>query len=105
MTQPKTISLTTSVLEACADQTVSVITADGRILVGCLKGFDHATNVILDDCHERVYSMDQPVEIQRLGLYIIRGENIAVINEIDTNLDRNLDLENCRAPPLKPVKH
>ncbi|KAK2397165.1 Small nuclear ribonucleoprotein family protein [Trifolium repens] len=38
-------------------ESISVITNDGRnIVVGALKGFDHATNVILDEFHERVFS-------------------------------------------------
>lgn len=43
-------------LEPFVDQPVSVITNDGRNIVGILKGFDQATNLILDESHERVYS-------------------------------------------------
>ncbi|XVF03927.1 hypothetical protein REPUB_Repub05bG0035600 [Reevesia pubescens] len=43
-------------LESLVDQTISVITNDGRNIVGVLKGFDQATNIILDESHERVYS-------------------------------------------------
>lgn len=43
-------------LESLVDQTISVITNDGRNIVGILKGFDQATNIILDESHERVYS-------------------------------------------------
>ena len=35
---------------------VSVITNDGRNIVGILRGFDVTNNLILEDCHERVYS-------------------------------------------------
>ena len=35
---------------------VSVITNDGRNIVGILRGFDVTTNLLLEDCHERVYS-------------------------------------------------
>ena len=37
--------------------TIAVITNDGRSIVGILRGYDQATNIILDECHERVYSM------------------------------------------------
>ncbi|KAG6436841.1 hypothetical protein SASPL_101745 [Salvia splendens] len=37
-------------------ETISIITNDGRNIVGILKGFDQATNIILDESHERVYS-------------------------------------------------
>jgi U6 snRNA-associated Sm-like protein LSm8 len=35
---------------------VSVITNDGRNIVGTLRGYDQTTNMIMEDCHERVYS-------------------------------------------------
>ncbi|XP_021844300.1 sm-like protein LSM8 isoform X1 [Spinacia oleracea] len=43
-------------LEPLVDQMISVITNDGRNIVGILKGFDQATNIILDESHERVFS-------------------------------------------------
>lgn len=92
-------------LESYVNHTVSVITADGRNIVGTLKGFDQTINVILDDSHERVYSNTQGVEQVVLGLYIIRGDNIAVIGEVDDELDSRLDLMNIRADPLNAVIH
>ncbi|CAL9248164.1 unnamed protein product [Arabidopsis halleri] len=43
-------------LELLLDKFISVITDDGRNIVGVLKGFDQATNIILDESHERVFS-------------------------------------------------
>ncbi|XP_017636264.1 sm-like protein LSM8 isoform X2 [Gossypium arboreum] len=51
-------------LESLVDQTISVITNDGRNIVGVLKGFDQATNIILDESHERVYSTKKRVCVQ-----------------------------------------
>lgn len=56
--------------------TVSVVTNDGRHIIGTLLGYDQANNLILDDCHERVYREDAGVETIVLGLYIIRGDNV-----------------------------
>eukprot|EP01018_Ginkgo_biloba_P012687 Gb_28265 [translate_table: standard] len=42
------------------------------------------------------------VEQLVLGLYIIRGDNISVVGELDEELDSNLDLTKLRAHPLKP---
>ncbi|CAN1146015.1 Sm-like protein LSM8 [Linum perenne] len=124
-------------LESLVDQTISVITNDGRNIVGVLKGFDQATNIILDESHERVYSTkflsnqspllrigmlhsyfwftsmtdsllcfsQEGVQQLVLGLYIIRGDNISVIGELDEDLDAHLDMSNLRAHPLKPVIH
>ncbi|KAG6550026.1 hypothetical protein Mapa_008539 [Marchantia paleacea] len=91
-------------LESLIDQTISVITNDGRN-IGVLRGFDQATNLILDESHERVYSTKAGVEQLVLGLYIIRGDNIGVVGELDEELDSNLDLSSLRAHPLKPVVH
>ncbi|XP_028069139.1 sm-like protein LSM8 isoform X2 [Camellia sinensis] len=85
-------------LESLVDQTISVITNDGRNIVGVLKGFDQATNIILDESHERVQQLV-------LGLYIIRGDNISIVGELDEELDANLELSKLRAHPLKPVIH
>ena len=39
-----------------------------------------------------MYSANSGVEQAVLGLYIIRGDNIAVIGELDEELDASLDL-------------
>ena len=67
-----------SSLEKMVDQTISIITNDGRNIVGNLKGFDQCVNVILDECHERVFSSTAGVEQVVLGLYVIRGDNMCV---------------------------
>ncbi|TXG46261.1 hypothetical protein EZV62_002878 [Acer yangbiense] len=84
-------------LESLVDQTISVITNDGRNIVGILKGFDQATNIILDESHERVYSTKEGVQQLVLGL--------SIVGELDEELDSHLDLSNLRAHPLKPVIH
>uniref|UniRef100_A0A182PX13 Protein-lysine N-methyltransferase SMYD4 n=1 Tax=Anopheles epiroticus TaxID=199890 RepID=A0A182PX13_9DIPT len=78
-------------LESYVNNTVSIITADGRNFVGTLKGFDQTVNVILDESHERVYSMTAGIEQVVLGLHIIRGDNIAIIGQLDESVDSKLD--------------
>lgn len=92
-------------LESYLNRTVSVITADGRNFVGTLKGFDQTINLILDESHERVYSNIQGIEQVVLGLHIIRGDNVAIVGEIDDHLDSRLDLAAIRADPLNAVVH
>lgn len=84
---------------------ICVITNDGRNIVGVLKGFDQTTNIILQECHERVFSTTAGVEQVPLGLYIVRGDNIAVIGEMDEEADAALDLSTLKGEPLKPVIH
>ena len=40
-----------------------------------------------------------------LGLYVIRGDNIAVIGAIDEATEAQLDIEEMRAGPIKPIVH
>ncbi|XP_059476464.1 U6 snRNA-associated Sm-like protein LSm8 [Neocloeon triangulifer] len=92
-------------LDSYVNHTVSIITQDGRNFVGTLKGFDQTINLILDESHERVYSVNAGVEEVPLGLHIIRGDNVAIIGEIDDEADSNLDLSTVRAEPLGAVMH
>ena len=59
---------------------MTVVTSDGRILVGILVGVDPVQNLILNEAHERVYSEDADAEIVPLGLYVIRGDNVCLIS-------------------------
>ncbi|RQM20771.1 hypothetical protein B5M09_003376 [Aphanomyces astaci] len=59
--------------------TVSVTTNDGRNIIGVLKGYDQCINVILDNSFERVYSMSDDVQIENLGLFIVRGDNMYML--------------------------
>jgi len=92
-------------LESYVNRFVSIITADGRNFIGTLKGFDQTINIILDDTHERVFSSSSGVEQVVLGLHIVRGDNIAVVGEIDEDIDARLDLHNIKAEPLNAVSH
>uniref|UniRef100_A0A6M2DKI8 U6 snRNA-associated Sm-like protein LSm8 n=1 Tax=Xenopsylla cheopis TaxID=163159 RepID=A0A6M2DKI8_XENCH len=92
-------------LEQYVNQVVSIITSDGRNFIGTLKGFDQTINIILDESHERVFSTSSGIEQVVLGLHIIRGDNIAVIGQIDEATDSRLDFANIRAEPLSAVIH
>lgn len=92
-------------LQDCIDKIVSIITSDGRNFVGTLKGFDQTVNVILDESHERVFSATNGIEQVVLGLHIIRGDNIAIVGQVDETVDVKLDLTAIRAEPLPPICH
>lgn len=55
---------------------VCVVTVDGRIFVGALKGFDQLTNVVLYNCSERVFRKGSAFEELPLGIYMLRGDNM-----------------------------
>ena len=99
------LQMASAALEGYVNRLVSVITADGRNFVGTLKGFDQVINLILEDTHERVFSTSTGVEQVVLGLHIVRGDNIAVIGEVDEELDKRWDLSSVRAEPITSIVH
>eukprot|EP01039_Chlorochromonas_danica_P004882 gene4882-5350_t len=84
---------------------VSIVTNDGRNIVGRLRGYDQTINVILEGSHERVFSEDKGVIQNPLGLYIVRGDNIALVGELDEEADALRDLNAIHAPPLAALGH
>ncbi|TYZ59988.1 hypothetical protein PybrP1_002163 [[Pythium] brassicae (nom. inval.)] len=94
-----------SYLHDLMNQTISVITNDGRNIIGVLKGYDQCINVVLDDSFERVYSTKEPVEAVELGLYIVRGDNICVIGDAPADIREQVIDDQTRAAPLKPLVH
>lgn len=87
------------------NKTVSVITNDGRNIVGDLRGFDKSVNLILEKSHERVFSAEKGVVKNALGVFVIRGDNIVLVGLLDVEEDVSRDLSTLKAPPLKPVIH
>lgn len=71
------ITYSKSSVASTIPERVSVLTTDGRYLLGTLKGFDQKLNVILSQCEERVFGGDG-VEVVDLGVYVVRGESVWV---------------------------
>jgi U6 snRNA-associated Sm-like protein LSm8 len=70
-----------------------------------LEGFDQTLNIILSQSHERVFSLDEPVNVVQLGLYVMRGDNVAVVGLIDEDIEASLDYEVMRADVIPAVAH
>ncbi|CAK9784757.1 u6 snRNA-associated sm-like protein lsm8 [Cutaneotrichosporon oleaginosum] len=92
-----------SALDGFRDQLVQVVLFDGRVIVGKLKGSDNFCNIILSDSVEREYAPDRGVEMVPLGLYMIKGDNIVFVGEIDEDKDSSLDYSEIKAEPLREV--
>ncbi|KAL5572330.1 hypothetical protein UlMin_021927 [Ulmus minor] len=75
------IFLSTS-LASYLDKKLLVLLRDGRKLMGLLRSFDQFANVILEGACERVIVGHLYCDIP-LGLYVIRGENVVLIGELD----------------------
>ena len=91
-------------LRSLVDEEVCIITGDGSNICGRLKGCDRATNVILSDAHERIYSKSKGVVKNELGLYIIRGDNVSVVGRIDKELENQIDYNTLNGEKIKPIK-
>lgn len=85
-----------SLLLEYVNKRVNVITNDGRNVTGTLRGFDQVCNVILEQSVERIFAIDAGVETVTLGLYVIRGDNIAVLGEIDQEHDAKIPWKTTR---------
>ena len=69
-----------ALLDSLVGNKVEIITNDGRVVVGILKGLDQVVNVVLANTEERVFTSDG-VDRQPLGLYLIRGDNVAIVGK------------------------
>ncbi|XXG53453.1 hypothetical protein AAC387_Pa03g1539 [Persea americana] len=78
---PEDIFLSTS-LASYLDKKLLVLLRDGRKLLGILRSFDQFANAVLEGACERVIVGDLYCDIP-LGLYVIRGENVVLIGELD----------------------
>ncbi|KAJ7276070.1 hypothetical protein B0H12DRAFT_1227269 [Mycena haematopus] len=94
-----------SSLQGYVDRRVIVILQDGRVIVGVLAGFDQKSNVVLSDSKERIYSMDVGVEEVPLGLYLVKGDMIVLIGEMDDAVDQAVDLETIHAEPIPAIRY
>lgn len=66
---------------------VSVVANDGRVVVGKLLGFDQVSNLVLSECVERIFRADAGVDVVSLGVFVLRGDNVAAVGEMDEALD------------------
>jgi len=92
-------------LNGYVGQRVLLILQDGRCIVGTLAGFDQRSDIVLSNSVERVYSADEPVEEVPLGLYLVKGDMILLVGEIDAELDASVDLATLRAEPIPPIRY
>lgn len=60
-------------------------------------------NLVLSRSHERIFSSSQGVQVQQLGLHVIRGDNVAIIGKIEEDLESEIDFEKCMAEPLEEI--
>lgn len=72
-------SIMSEMLRQYRSKVVSVIANDGRHYVGTMSGVDQLTNLILEQCQERIYSKDTGVQVKQRGLLLLRGDSMYVL--------------------------
>ena len=94
----------TSYIESLVDQLVIVVTVEGRVFTGVLRSFDQYMNMFISECLEKVYSSNEGVNFIKLGLYLIRGDNVSLVSEVDELMEKQVDYSKIMAEPLKEMK-
>ena len=92
-----------STLSEWTTKQITVLTCDGRLITGKLTGYDQLQNLILSHSYEKVYSLDSPMEKVELGLFVVRGDNVAVISDCDEKEDDGEQETDVRAEPIKEI--
>ncbi|XP_054257329.1 U6 snRNA-associated Sm-like protein LSm1 [Macrosteles quadrilineatus] len=73
------------------DKKLMVLLRDGRTLIGYLRSVDQFANLVLHRTIERIHVGKEYGDIPR-GVFIIRGENVVLLGEIDSEKEANLPL-------------
>ncbi|CAK9800601.1 U6 snRNA-associated Sm-like protein LSm1 [Anthophora plagiata] len=81
---------TASLLEEL-DKKLMVLLRDGRTLIGYLRSVDQFANIVLHRTIERIHVGKEYGDIPR-GIFIVRGENVVLLGEIDRDKERDLPL-------------
>lgn len=87
---------------------VSVLTLDGRTMVGTLLSCDASMNLVLQDAIERIIrprDEDVPSEEVPLGLYIVRGDSVAIVGKVDEETDGQIDWSRVHGEAFGSTKH
>ncbi|XP_046750121.1 U6 snRNA-associated Sm-like protein LSm1 [Diprion similis] len=81
---------TASLLEEL-DKKLMVLLRDGRTLIGYLRSVDQFANLVLHRTIERIHVGKEYGDIPR-GVFIVRGENVVLLGEIDRDKEKDLPL-------------
>ncbi|EMF17065.1 Sm-like ribonucleo protein [Sphaerulina musiva SO2202] len=83
---PPQMFTTAAQLLDLTDKKLMVALRDGRKLIGVLRSWDQFGNLVLQDTVERLFVHHLYADIER-GLFLVRGENVLLLGEIDLDKD------------------
>ena len=70
----------------CAAAKQLVQLRDGRKIIGIMRSFDQFANIVLENAVERMIVGTHYSDVP-LGLYIVRGENVVLMGDIDEAIE------------------
>jgi len=74
------------------DKRQLVVLRDGRILIGYLRSVDQFANLVLHKSVERIHVDSMYGDIPK-GIFVVRGENVVLLGEVDPENEERSDLE------------
>jgi U6 snRNA-associated Sm-like protein LSm8 len=77
-------------------------------MVGLLHSCDGSMNLVLQEAVERIIRPiedEEPSEEVPLGLYIIRGDSVAVVGRVDEEIDGKIDWGKVHGEVLGGTRH
>jgi len=74
------------------DKKLLVVLRDGRTLIGYLRSIDQFANLVIHKTIERIHVGKKFGDIPR-GIFLVRGENVVLLGEIDLEKEDKLPLE------------
>lgn len=80
-----------------------MITTDGGLYAGTLESYDHTVNICLKNTVKRsiAQSEDESNREEKIGLFVLRGDSIAVIGLVEPIIDAQYDWSEVRGDKLK----
>lgn len=87
---------------------ILLLTTDSRTLIGVLESFDQQTNLILSSTVERIIRPPDDEEDNATaehGLYLVRGDNVVLVGEVDEELDASIDWMKVRGEVIGGTYH
>lgn len=76
------------------DKKQLVILRDGKMLIGILRSVDQFANLVLQNTYERILIDGEFCDMDR-GIYLIRGENVALMGDFDEDKENMIQNNQC----------
>ncbi|KAJ9483497.1 hypothetical protein VN97_g9904 [Penicillium thymicola] len=86
----------TNIADTITEKLVLIL-RDGRKLIGVLRSWDQFANLVFQDTVERVYAGQLFADVSR-GIFIVRGENVLLLGEVDLDREDDIPPTLTRAP-------